>query len=132
VSSAHPISVPGSACSQGIRFTEPSPNDYAMRVKTIEKGLEVVSTDQEKRLFKEKQRSVTWREHRLACREKLSSFDKPEPEDKRLKGSEALTGDNTAATDPDDRGPALQEEHPSVEGQRPDQQDQVTAAMAVE
>lgn len=99
----------------------------------IEDDLPVSPSDEDKRLLKEKLRSVTWREHRLGCKEKLGLYDKPaSPEEKRLKGSEASTGDDTTPTDPEDRDAAPQEEHPSVEGQRPDQQDQVVAGMAAE
>jgi len=99
----------------------------------MEEDLHVGHSDEDKRLLKEKLRSVTWREHRLGCKEKLGSYDKPaSPEEKRLKGSETSTGDDTAPTDPEDRDAAPQEEHTSVEGQRPDQQDQVTPGMAAE
>jgi THO complex subunit 1 len=102
-------------------------------VKAMEADPPANPSDEDKRPLGEKIRSVTWRGYRLGCKEKLGSYDKPAlPEEKRLKGSEASTGDDSAPTEPVDRDPAPQAEHPSVEDQRPDQQDQMTAATAAE
>ncbi|KAF2687446.1 nuclear matrix protein [Lentithecium fluviatile CBS 122367] len=109
------------------RFKKPSPGNYEERIETIQNGPQEGLSEGEKRMAKDKERSVTWRKHRLACKDNLSSYD-----DKRLKGADASTGDNTAPTDPEDRDAVPQEEHPSVEDQRPDQQDQVTTDMAAE
>jgi THO complex subunit 1 len=97
--------------------------------------LEMADTDEEKRQLAGKKSSYVWKGLRLASKKQLSSFDRIE----HGKGLEALqpaassievTGDDTAPILSDDRGLDPQEEHHSVEEQRPDQHSQVTADTA--
>jgi THO complex subunit 1 len=98
-----------------------------------ELDLDMADTEEEKRELTGKKSSYVWKGLRLASKKQLSSFDRIE----HGKGLEALqpatssieaTGDGAA---PDDQGTDPQDEHQSVEEQRPDQeQSQVTVESA--
>ncbi|KAF3049803.1 hypothetical protein E8E11_010337 [Didymella keratinophila] len=114
------------------RFNAPSAETYAKKVKMIDLDLEMANNDAEKRELEAKKSSYIWRGLRAASQKQLSSFEKIE----HGKGLEALqptssqaeiAGDNTAPTIPEDRDAAPLEEQHSVEEQRAEQQDQVTA-----
>jgi THO complex subunit 1 len=107
---------------------------YATKVRMTDLDLEMADTDEEKRQLAGKKSSHVWKGLRLASKKQLSSFDRIE----HGKGLEALqpasssieaTGDGTAPTIADDRGLDPQEEHHSVEEQRPEHS-QVTADTA--
>jgi THO complex subunit 1 len=115
-----------------IRFNAPSAETYAKKVKMVDLDLEMANNDAEKRELEEKKSSYIWRGLRAASQKQLSSFEKIE----HGTGLEALqptpsqaeiAGDNTAPTVPEDRGAAPLEEQHSVEEQRAEQRDQVTA-----
>jgi THO complex subunit 1 len=114
------------------RFDAPSAETYAKKVKMIDLDLEMANNDAEKRELEEKKSSYIWRGLRAASQKQLSSFEKIE----HGKGLEALqptpsqaeiAGDNTAPTISEGRDAAPLEEQHSVEEQRAEQQDQVTA-----
>lgn len=97
----------------------------------------MADTDAEKRELEEKKSSYIWRGLRAASQKQLSSFDKIE----HGKGLEALqpvlpqaeiAGDNTAPTAAEDRDTAPQAEQHSVEEQRAEQRNQVTADTEME
>ena len=119
------------------RFNAPSAETYAKKVKMINLDLEMANTGAEKRELEEKKSSYIWRGLRAASQKQLSSFDKLE----HGKGLEAfqpapslaeIAGDNTAPTVPEDRDAAPQEEQHSVEEQRAEQRNQVTADTEME
>lgn len=95
----------------------------------------MADTEEEKRKLLENKSSRTWRGLRLASQDQLKSFDSIE----HGKGLEKLppvtlsseaTGDENAPTAPEDRDSVPQEQHPSVEEQRADQQDQIMSDSA--
>jgi THO complex subunit 1 len=107
---------------------------YATKVRMTDLDLEMADTDEEKRELTGKKSSYVWKGLRLASKKQLGSFDRIE----HGKGLEALqpasssieaTGDGTAPTITDDGGLDPQEEHHSVEEQRPEHS-QVTADTA--
>lgn len=119
------------------RFNTPSAETYAKKVKMIDLDLEMANTDAEKRELEEKKSSYIWRGLRAASQKQLSLFDKIE----HGKGLEALqpapsqveiAGDNTAPTVPEDRDAAPQEEQHSVEEQRAEKRNQVSADTEME
>lgn len=102
-----------------------------------ELDLEMVTSEEEKRQLEERKTSNTWRGLRLASKSRLSSFDRLE----QGKGLERLfqpvssseaAGEDNAPTAPEGRDSVPQEQHQSVEEQRPDQQSQVTVGNAAE
>ncbi|KAG9192962.1 hypothetical protein G6011_11696 [Alternaria panax] len=117
------------------RFNVPNAESYAKKVKMTDLDLEMTDAEEEKRQAGEKKFSYIWRGLRLASKTQLSSFDRIE----HGKGLEALqpatssieaTGVDATPTTSDDQGPIPQDEHQSVEEQRPDQRSQVTAEPA--
>ena len=113
----------------------PNAESYAKKVRMTVLDLDMADTDEEKRRLGEKQSGHVWRGLRLASKKQLSSFDNIQ----HGKGLEALqpvnssieaTGVDAAPTASDDQGPAPQDQHQSVEEQRPDQHGQVTADPA--
>ncbi|KAH8732528.1 nuclear matrix protein [Phaeosphaeriaceae sp. PMI808] len=114
------------------RFNVPKAESYATKVRMTDLDLETVDTEEEKREVAGKKSSYVWKGLRLASKKQLSSFDRIE----QGKGLEALqpatdsteaTGEDTVPIPADDRGSGPQEEHHSVEEQRPDQHSQLTA-----
>ncbi|CAG5150621.1 uncharacterized protein ALTATR162_LOCUS2720 [Alternaria atra] len=117
------------------RFNVPNAESYAKKVKMTDLDLEMTDAEEEKRQAGEKKSSYVWRGLRLASKTQLSCFDRIE----HGKGLEALqpatssieaTGVDAAPTTSDDQGVIPQDEHQSVEEQRPDQRSQVTAEPA--
>ncbi|CAN9147358.1 unnamed protein product [Alternaria alternata] len=117
------------------RFNVPNAESYAKKVKMTDLDLEMTDAEEEKRQAGDKKSSYVWRGLRLASKTQLSSFDRIE----HGKGLEALqpatssieaTGVDAAPTTSDDQGVIPQDEHQSVEEQRPDQRSQVTAEPA--
>ncbi|CAN9175277.1 unnamed protein product [Alternaria alternata] len=117
------------------RFNVPNAESYAKKVKMTDLDLEMTDAEDEKRQAGDKKSSYVWRGLRLASKTQLSSFDRIE----HGKGLEALqpatssieaTGVDAAPTTSDDQGVIPQDEHQSVEEQRPDQRSQVTAEPA--
>ncbi|KAL1799709.1 hypothetical protein ACET3X_000051 [Alternaria dauci] len=117
------------------RFNVPNAESYAKKVKMTDLDLEMADTEEEKRQAGEKKSSYVWRGLRLASKTQLSSFDRIE----HGKGLEALqpaassieaTGVDAAPTTSDEQAVIPQDEHQSVEEQRPDQRSQVTAEPA--
>jgi THO complex subunit 1 len=116
-----------------VRSNVPDAESYAKKVQMTELDLDMADTEEEKRELTGKKSSYVWKGLRLASKKQLSSFDRIE----HGKGLEALqpatssieaTGDGAA---PDDQGTDPQDEHQSVEEQRPDQeQSQVTVESA--
>ncbi|KAI4656147.1 hypothetical protein J4E93_000866 [Alternaria ventricosa] len=120
---------------QSDRFNVPNAESYAKKVKMTDLDLEMTDAEDEKRQAGEKKSSYIWRGLRVASKTQLSSFDRIE----HGKGLEALqpatssieaTGVDAAPTASDDQGALPQDEHQSVEEQRPEQRSQVTAEPA--
>jgi hypothetical protein len=118
-----------------VRFNVPNAESYASKVRMTDLDLEMAGTEEEKREVGDKKSSYVWKGLRLASKRQLSSFDRID----HGKGLEVLqpvassieaTGDETAPTVPDDKGADPQEEHHSVEEQRPGSHNQVTTGPA--
>jgi THO complex subunit 1 len=106
-----------------VRFTAPSAEGYAKKIKMAELDLEMTDADEERRALESKKGSYVWRGLRAASRKQMSSFDRME----HGRGLEALqaartsaeiAGDDTASSVPGDQGGAPQTEESSVEEQR--------------
>ncbi|CAI6340290.1 unnamed protein product [Periconia digitata] len=118
------------------KFEKPSPQIYATQIRTIDLDLDMADSEEEKRKLLDTKSSRTWRGLRLASQGQLKSFDSIE----HGKGLEKLPpvtlsteaiGDERAPTASEDRDSVPQEQHPSVEEQRADQQDQIMADSAI-
>jgi len=114
-----------------VRFNVPNAESYAASIQGIDTQLSSAGTEEERRELGGKKSSHVWKGLRLASKKQLSSFDRIE----HGKGLEALqpvtssieaTGNDTAPTNPDDKGSDPHAEHHSVEEQRADQHSQVT------
>jgi THO complex subunit 1 len=134
--SFQPIDVPIQLLTP-VRFNVPNAESYATKVRVTDLDLEMADTEEEKRQVAGKKSSYAWKGLRLASKKQLSLFDRIE----HGKGLEALqpaassigaTGDDNAPIPPDDKGADPQEEHQSVEEQRPGQHSQVTADTTAE
>ncbi|KAF2644914.1 hypothetical protein P280DRAFT_183465 [Massarina eburnea CBS 473.64] len=116
------------------RFVRPSPQDYAQSVRGKDEELGVAIAEDSISKLQEEKTGLTWRSLRLASIDQLNSFDGLE----YGKSLESLlpatlssqTADDNAHVVPEDRDHVPQEEDPSVEDQRADQQSQVTATAA--
>ena len=116
-----------------VRFTAPSLESYAKKIKMVELDLEMATSEEEKRKLQEKKTSLTWRGLRLASKKQLSGFDRVQPFtnlDNLLRKNQPAKTTEAAGEDhgPEDKGKVPQEQHPSVEEQRADRGSQVTDA----
>ncbi|KAF2828565.1 hypothetical protein CC86DRAFT_454324 [Ophiobolus disseminans] len=111
------------------RFNVPNAESYADRVRRTESALAAAVTEEERRQLGGKKSSHIWKGLRLASKRQLSSFDRIE-HGKGLEALQPATSSIEATEDApklaDDKGLDPQEEHQSVEDQRPDQLSQVT------
>ncbi|KAF2016265.1 hypothetical protein BU24DRAFT_346476 [Aaosphaeria arxii CBS 175.79] len=116
---------------QSDRFSTPSAESYATKIRMTELDLDMVTSDEEKRQLEESKTSNSWRGLRLASKSRLSSFDRLE----HGKGLERLFQPVTsieAAGETDGRDSVPQEQHQSVEEQRAGEQSQVTTESVAE
>ena len=121
--------------SQGVRFTLPSVESYAKKVRDCKPEGSAENQRQEE----EKKTSNMWRGLRLASKNRLSSFDKLEHGNglERLFHPDPTTSTEAAVEDgpptaPENRDALPQEQNESTEEQRPEQQSQVTTDAAAE
>lgn len=64
--------------SREVSFTPPSAESYAKTIQMADLDLEMATSEEEKRELEEKKSSNTWRGLRLASKNRLSLFDRPE------------------------------------------------------
>ncbi|KAF2788969.1 hypothetical protein K505DRAFT_254340 [Melanomma pulvis-pyrius CBS 109.77] len=110
-------------------FTPPSAESYAKIIQMADLDLEMATSEEEKRKLEEQKSSNTWRGLRLASKNRLSLFDRPEHGKGSLERlfqpgtSIEAAGEDNAPTSPEVRDSVPQQ---SVEEQRADQRSQVT------